>query len=100
MVTHIVFWKIKDQHDGMDKAVLCQKIKTDLESLRGVIGHIVSLTVGIDFNRSDMAADCALYSTFRSREDLDAYQKHEAHQKVAAFVRSVALERRVVDYEE
>jgi hypothetical protein len=36
---------------------------------------------------------------FDSREALDAYQVHPAHQEFAAFLGPLRTERRVVDYE-
>ena len=43
--------------------------------------------------------DVALYTEFDSREALDAYQVHPAHQEFAAFLAPLRSERRVVDYE-
>lgn len=92
MVTHIVFWKFDKEEDLL-------KAKRDLEMLPSKIAQIISFEVGIDFNRSAVAFDLALYSTFATREDLTAYQIHEDHKVVAAFIGSVATERSVVDYE-
>jgi quinol monooxygenase YgiN len=99
MIKHIVMWKIK-QDNGPDEArQIAQKIKTDLEALRNVIPAIQHLEVGLNFARSDQAADVALYSEFENMDQLKAYAEHPAHQRVVAFVRDVVTERRVVDYE-
>jgi len=39
-----------------------------------------------------------LYSEFRSQKDLEAYQRHPEHIRVAEFIEKVREERRVVDY--
>lgn len=95
MIKHIVMWKLKEENK-MDSA---QKIKKDLEALKGVIKGLNEIEVGIDFNKSDAAYDVVLYSTFDTKEDLNAYQIHPEHKKVGAFVAQVKVERIVVDYE-
>lgn len=99
MVKHIVMWKIKDSHDGLDKNELGLKLKDTLEDLKGKISQIKELEVGINFNPSDAACDVVLYSSFDSKDDLQIYLKHPDHVKVADFVSEIRTERRVVDYE-
>ena len=99
MVKHIVMWKLKDSHDGMDKNALGLKLKNILEDLTGKISQIKELEVGINFNQSEASCDVVLYSSFASKEDLQIYQEHPDHVKVAEFVSQVRTERRVVDYE-
>jgi len=41
----------------------------------------------------------SLYSKFNTKEDLKAYAIHPEHLKVVEFIKSVALESKVVDYE-
>lgn len=43
--------------------------------------------------------DIVLCSEFDSREDLNTYSAHPAHQEVVAFIRSITSEARVMDYE-
>jgi len=74
-------------------------LKRELEALREKIKEIVSLEVGINFNASEAAYDIALYSEFKSKQDLQAYQKHPEHVKVAELVGKVREKRVVVDYE-
>lgn len=99
MVKHIVMWKIKDSHEGLDKYELALKLKNTLEDLKGKISQIKELEVGINFNSSDAACDVVLYSSFDTKDDLQVYQKHLDHVKAAEFVSEVRTERRVVDYE-
>jgi hypothetical protein len=100
MVTHVVCWKVKEEAEGMDKAAILDKMKTDLEALPGHIDDILSLTVGVNEKASDAASDVVLLSSFADWEALSRYQEHPVHQKVVAFVKNVVTERRVVDFED
>jgi len=82
----------KSKHDN------AREIKERLEALRGLPG-LRRLDVGIDFAGTEQSSDVALYTEFDSREALDAYQVHPAHQEFAAFLTPLRSERRVVDYE-
>lgn len=95
MIRHLVMWKLKDNN----KADNLQEMKKQLLSLKDKIDVIRSIEVGIDINRSDAAYDIALVSTFDSKDDLQAYQVHPEHVKVAEFVGQVRDKRAVVDYE-
>lgn len=95
MTKHIVMWKIKDEN----KADNALKIKNGLEGLKGKIDGLLDIEVGINTNPSDMAFDVVLFSSFTDQAALDSYQSNPLHLEVAGFVRSVAEERHVVDYE-
>jgi hypothetical protein len=99
MVVHIVFWRLHDTANGNSKRDNAMEIKSRLEALRSVIPGLRRLDVGIDFAGTDQSSDIALYTEFDSREALDAYQIHPAHQEFAAFLGPLRTERRVVDYE-
>ncbi len=76
-----------------------KKMKNDLEALRKKIPVIRHLEVGINAIPSDAASDVVLYSEFANEKDLDAYQKHPEHLRVADFVGKVRESRAVVDYQ-
>src|SRR5258708_19472341 len=99
MIKHIVLWKIKEGVEGKRKEESALRLKGALESMRGKIKEIQSLEVGLNFNPADTACDLSLYTAFKSREDLDNYQKHPEHLKVVELVKKLAAERRVSDYE-
>ena len=99
MIKHLVLWKLKETAEGFNKAENAQRIKSELETLRGKIAEIKALEVGLNFNDSAAAYDVALYSEFESREALDIYQKHPEHVRVAALVNQFREERVVADYE-
>ena len=95
MIKHIVLWRIAENKEETAKLM-----KEKLEELKDKIDLIVDLQVGINYNESEAASDIALVSTFKSREDLQAYIVHPEHVKVGAeYVRPNVSERRVIDYE-
>lgn len=95
MIKHIVMWKLKDECREEN----AKKIKELIENLNGVIKEIKNIEVGININKSDAAMDVVLYSEFNNLEDLDIYQNHPEHVKAGSFVKSVAIERKVCDFE-
>ena len=99
MIKHIVMWKVKEDTSHGTKQEVMQKMKEQLEGLKGVIESIVEIEVGINFEPSDMAYDVVLYSVFKDKDGLEAYQKHPAHQRIASeLVRQVSTKRVVADY--
>ena len=98
MVTHIVFWKLKDDALGADKKENAKQIKEKLEALVGVIPGLIEAKVGINENGGKY--DAALYSRFESMDALHAYDSHPEHLKIREFVKAVRLERESVDFEE
>ena len=99
MVKHIVFWKLKDEANGMSKAENASAIKQKLEDLNGKIEGCIKLEVGFDFLHSAESADVVLYSEFESKEALDFYANHSLHKAIMPFIAEARSERRVVDYE-
>jgi hypothetical protein len=99
MVKHIVFWKLKDEANGMSKAENAKAIKQKLEDLNGKIEGCIKLEVGFDFLHSVESVDVVLYSEFESKEALDFYANHPLHKAVMPFIAEARSERRVVDYE-
>ncbi|MCL2259746.1 MAG: Dabb family protein [Fibromonadales bacterium] len=100
MIKHLVFWKMKpvaDNRTGKENAeVMAQR----LNALKTVIPFAVEIEAGVNFNETSAAYDVGLYSAFKTKEDLNAYQKHPAHLQVAEWINSGITESRaVVDYE-
>ena len=100
MIVHIVFWRLHETANGKSRIDNAREIKARFEALRPIISGLRRLDVGIDFAGTEQSSDIALYTEFDSREALDAYQLHPAHQDVAAFLAPLRTERRVVDYEQ
>lgn len=95
MIKHIVMWRLKEE--GKDENAL--KMKEMLEALPAKVPGVIKLEVGVNVVASETASDVCLYSEFNSLEEMDAYQVHPEHQKCVEFIKSVAVERRAVDYE-
>ena len=99
MIKHIVMWKLIDYYEGKTKNEIAETIKENIEALKEVIPQIKEVEVGINFNSSDAAFDLCLYSVFDSREDLEIYQNHPQHLKIAEYIAKVRTQRVVCDYE-
>ena len=99
MIKHLVFWRLQEEALGQPKAVNAQRMREQLEGLRGRIPGLLAIEVGIDFSAGPASSDVALYSEFTDRAALQHYQAHPLHQEVVAFVAQVQAERRMVDYE-
>jgi len=95
MIVHIVMFKFADENKEQN----IQKAKEMLLGLEKDLDIIKKMEVGINFDESARAFDISLYSQFESKEDLNTYAVHEKHLKVVEFIKSVALESKVVDYE-
>jgi hypothetical protein len=95
MITHIVFFKLKDRSvDSIGRA------KEKLLSMNGRIDQLRHLEVGVDVIHSERSFDLALVTKFDSLEDLQAYQVHPCHGgDVAPFMRGVSESVVTVDYE-
>ena len=96
MIVHIVCFKIED---NSSKEENLSKMKKLLEELPSKIPQIIDFEVGLNYNESDAAFDVSLYSTFNSKEDLNAYAIHPDHLVVVNFIKTIATDRVVVDYE-
>ncbi len=94
MVTHIVFFKLKEATpQGIDDA------KSMLLSMQGKIDLLNYLEVGVDVIRSERSYDLALVTRFSSLEDLQAYQVHPYHADVVLpFMRGCSASVVAVDY--
>ncbi len=99
MIKHIVFFCLAEEAEGKSKAENAVFIKTELENLKNLIPQIVSIEVGINVpNAPKTDFDIALYSEFNSFEELDAYQEHPEHKRVASFITKIRTARAAVDY--
>ena len=94
MIVHIVIFKFKDEN----KALNLQNVQEKLLQLESSIDCLKSIEVGINFTEADRAFDLSLYSTFETKEDLQAYAVHEEHLKVVTLIKEVTTESKVVDY--
>ena len=68
MLVHIVIFKFNEQN--FEANIL--KVTQELNSLVDKIDVLKSMEVGVNFTQSDRAFDLSLYSTFETKEDLQA----------------------------
>ena len=94
MIVHIVMFKFKEE----DKQANLVKVRAILEQLPKKIDELISLEVGLNFDTAERAMDLSLYSTFKTKADLESYAIHPAHIKVVEFIKTVVTESKVVDY--
>ncbi|OPX43095.1 stress responsive A/B barrel domain protein [Ruminiclostridium hungatei] len=95
MLTHVVFFKLKDK----SKETL-DKVKKDLLALKDQIPLIRSIEVGIDILHAERSFDVVLYSKFDSLEDMKSYQVHPAHVKFGEYINTVKETIYAVDFED
>ena len=94
MIVHVVIFKFNKQ--DIEANIL--KVTQELNNLLEKIDVLKSMEVGVNFTDSDRAFDLSLYSTFETKEDLQAYAIHPEHLKVVELIKSVTSESKVVDY--
>ena len=87
MITHIVFFKIREGFSRDDPRV--ERTFGALRALSGRIDGIRQWEVGENFSDRPIAVDFSLYSSFRNREDLDRYIDHPAHREVVGLLQEV-----------
>jgi len=98
MIKHIVMWKLKAHAEGSDKAGNARRMKQLLESCAGLPG-VLEFEVALAQPGLEATYDVVLYSVFRDKAALDAYQDHPAHATIKPFIGAVRLERQCMDYE-
>ncbi len=100
MIKHIVFFNLAEHAEGKTKAENAEFIKTELENLKSLIPQIKHIEVGLNHKDADQNNfDLALYSEFESLEDVNIYQVHPEHKRVAAYIGKVRVSRAAIDYE-
>ncbi len=100
MVKHIILWKLKADFSAEEKAQILAGIKTNLESLAGVVPGLLEIKVNCEKVLASSNADLMLDSTLESPDVLKGYAVHPAHVAVAnTYVRPFTEVRLCLDYE-
>lgn len=100
MIKHIVFFGLADNAEGKTKTENAKLIKLELEKLVQFIPEIKKIEVGINYpNAPKTNYDIALYSEFDNFDDINIYQEHPEHKKIASYIGKVHISRAAVDYE-
>jgi hypothetical protein len=99
MVKHIVSWKLKDFAEGKSKQenlVIIQQMLLSLKKLP----MVQELEVGINSKHADSSNfDIVLVVSFSTFDDLNKYQVHPDHKKIAEYIGKVRESRACIDYE-
>lgn len=99
MIKHIVFFGIADGVDGKTKSESAEEIKKELENLINLIPVLRKIEVGLNADDAPQDNyDLSLYSEFDTMDDLNQYQVHPEHKRVAAMIGKVKTSRACVDY--
>jgi len=94
MLTHIVFFKLKD--GSAESVARTAQVLRDME---GQIEVLKSIEVGVDVVHSERSYDIALITKFESLEALEVYQVHPVHKKVIEHMMQVREASISVDFE-
>lgn len=94
MITHVVLFKLKDR----SPETVAKTVKM-LKSLSGKVPHVKAIEVGTDVLRSERSYDISLTVKLDSLKDLELYQIHPEHVKVAQYIATIREAVAVVDYE-
>lgn len=99
MIKHVVFFRLADQAEGRTKLENAQIISNGLLALKQHVDVLLSAEVGINIpNAPKTDHDLCLICTFEKWEDLDTYQNHPEHVKVAEYIGKCKTNRAAVDY--
>jgi len=93
MFRHIVFFRVKPEEK--------HRIQEAAEKLRSLtaVPMVRGVEVGLDELKSERSYDIVLIVDCDTRADYEAYDKHELHQPVRQFMRSIIEASATVDFE-
>lgn len=97
MVRHIVLFRLKESLSQVEKRDIAVRFKTAIEALPEVIGFIGKIEVGLNINENEKF-DIALYSEFKTLDDVKAYSAHPSHVAAAGILTGHVDERACVDF--
>ena len=93
MIKHIVLFRFEDPK------VNIPIVRDSLYALVDKIPEIVSMQIGADFMHSPRSSDMVLIVDFKSKEDLEIYDRHPDHQKARVYIHAHRLDSKTVDFE-
>lgn len=99
MINHVVLFKLKEFENEDQKAVVRNKIKNALLSLKDKIKELKYIEIGLNHQLNSDSFDICLITHFETFEDLNIYQAHPEHIKVVELVNANVSERSLVDFE-
>lgn len=97
MVRHIVLFRLKESLSQAEKRDIAVRFKTAIEALPEVIDFIGKIEVGLNINENEKF-DIALYSEFKTLDEVKAYSAHPSHVAAAGILTGHVDERACVDF--
>ncbi|MEW9585394.1 Dabb family protein [Paraburkholderia sp. DGU8] len=97
MIRHIVMWRVAGRTES-GRRQTATRVKSEFESLRGLIPGLLELVVGLDVSEVDYACDVVLVADFESDAALEAYANHPEHLRVRQALAGLRETRHQVDY--
>ena len=94
MIKHIVFINVPERSNDIKT-----EVKKRLLAMQGKIDVLKHIEVGLNFADEERAFDVALVTEFESKEDLATYAVDPVHLEVIAYLKSLPVVTKVVDYE-
>ncbi len=91
MVRHIVFFKLKDLNSK-------EEVKEKLLSLKSHVKVVQNLEVGLNFSEEARAYDISLIVDLKDKDSLTIYANDKYHKEVINFIKTKAIDTKVVDY--
>lgn len=95
MITHLVWFKLREGASSEDKAMLSQ----EMNALPAHIPQIVELSCGEDFSGRSRGFEWGLFVRFQTREDGEIYDKHPAHLAFIARCKHLWSDVQALDFE-
>lgn len=100
MIRHIVMWKLKLPERPEEKMNAADLIIKRITGLKEKIPQIIDISAHLNFQDAPKTNyDIVLDATFKTMEDLEAYQQHPEHQNVAALIKDRVSDRSAIDVE-
>jgi hypothetical protein len=93
MIKHIALFKLKENHNGLNKQNIISEIIKNVHGLRENIKEIKHIEVAPNYpdNKAIFsAADLAVYVEFETDNDFELYFNHPLHKAAAAYAVSVS----------
>ncbi|WP_347552201.1 Dabb family protein [Pseudalkalibacillus hwajinpoensis] len=87
MIEHIVLFKFSDRTTKEQKEEGMRRLIKVKETIPG----IVDIQAGINFSERSEGFESGLTVRFESKEALEAYGPHPAHQEVVAYLKEVGM---------
>ena len=100
MYKHVVFWKIREEVNGVKKNELISRVMQKLNALTEKIPEIIEYEVAQ--NIGDYGAsffDICLISVFENKDTFWSYTKYPEHDAAVEFIQSVQEAEEIVDFE-